>query len=90
MTATATGQGDDSQQVVLQLLQSLHREILSLREEVAELRRLPAPSPTSTPPSPTETITADESSAARAESEDDPHGFKALIQAMREKPDSSA
>lgn len=45
MQPPATADQEGVQQAMLQALQAMHAELVALREEVAELRRLPAPEP---------------------------------------------
>ena len=76
MQPSATTRQADLQPAMLQALHAMHRELVALREEVAELRRLPAPSaqPKRAPASP----------PVDAEQED-PHGFRSLVQSLREQ-----
>lgn len=43
MQLNATPSQDPMQQAMLQALQAMHKELVALREEVAQLRQLPAP-----------------------------------------------
>lgn len=71
-----TNQGD-VQQAMLQALQAMHRELVALRQEVAELRRLPSPeAPPATSPPPTV--------PSEPANNEDPHGFRSLVQSLRE------
>ncbi|WP_081195756.1 hypothetical protein [Halomonas sp. BC1] len=62
----------EAQQAVAQELAAMRRELMALREEVAQLRALPAP--------PQEAKASGEAEAAAP----DPHGFHAMIKAIRE------
>lgn len=68
----ATDQNEDVQQAMLQALRAMHTELVKLREEVAELKRLPAPAE-----KPAE--------AESASVPDDPHGFRAMVNALRKQ-----
>ncbi|MGP5713984.1 hypothetical protein ACTXPD_18550 [Vreelandella alkaliphila] len=74
MQPATTAKKEDLQPAMLQALQAMHKELISLREEVAQLRQLPPP-PTSTKPSelPQKTST-----------NDDPHGLRSLARSMFE------
>jgi polyhydroxyalkanoate synthesis regulator phasin len=61
----------EAQQAVAQELAAMRKELMALREEVAQLRALPAPTP---PPKEVE----------KEANGDDPHGFSAMIKAIRE------
>lgn len=74
MQPSATAEKEDLQQAMLQALQAMHKELVSLREEVAQLRQLPPP-PTSTKPSALPPKTA---------TDDDPHGLRSLARSMFE------
>ena len=74
MQPATTAEKEDLQPAMLQALQAMHKELISLREEVAQLRQLPPP-PTSTKPSELPQKTA---------TNDDPHGLRSLARSMFE------
>lgn len=75
MQPSATPNQEDVQQAMLQALHAMYSELVALRQEVAELRQLPAPTAQPvTPPTSTE--------------DEDPHGFRSLVQSLREQSDS--
>lgn len=65
----ATQQQDGLQHAMLQALQAMHAELVALRQEVSELKRLPAPNDIEPP---------------MAESDTDPHGLRALARSLRD------
>lgn len=76
MQPSATDNNGDVQQAMLQALQAMHSELIALRQEVAELRRLPSPeAPPKTPPSQT---------SATESKDEDPHGLRSLVQSLRD------
>lgn len=72
----ATPDQDGLQQAMLQALQAMHRELVALREEVAQLRRLPPP------PGPDQGNQV-EPPVAPQEPDSDPHGLRALVRGLR-------
>ena len=76
----ATVASEDLQHAMLQALQAMHQELISLRKEVAQLRQLPPPAPPSELP--THPLTSS--------THDDPHGLRSLARAVFEKPSDSS
>ncbi|EGP17893.1 hypothetical protein, partial [Halomonas sp. TD01] len=74
MQPTATVTKEDLQPAMLRALQAMHQELVSLREEVAQLRQLPPPPPTTKP----------SSLPQKAATDDDPHGLRSLARSMFE------
>ncbi|UYO76372.1 helix-turn-helix domain-containing protein (plasmid) [Halomonas qinghailakensis] len=74
MQPDATAKSEDLQPAMLQALQAMHQELVSLREEVAQLRQLPPP-PASTKPS---------ALPQKTETYEDPHGLRSLARSMFE------
>lgn len=62
----------EAQQAVAQELAAMRKELMALREEVAQLRALPAPKP------------EERASVETKADTPDPHGFRAMIKAIRE------
>ncbi|GAB2804936.1 hypothetical protein GCM10027040_36320 [Halomonas shantousis] len=80
MRPSATPHQEDMQQAMLQALHAMHSELVALRQEVAELRQLPSPiaQPATPPP---------ETMPATQPQDEDPHGFRSLVQSLREQND---
>lgn len=76
---SATAANEDLQHAMLQALQAMHQELISLRKEVAQLRRLPPPA------SPSELPTNQPANSP----DDDPHGLRSLARSIFEKPTNS-
>lgn len=74
MQPAATVTKEDLQPAMLRALQAMHQELVSLREEVAQLRQLPPPPPTTKP----------SSLPQKAATDDDPHGLRSLARSMFE------
>lgn len=77
MQPPATPQQEDMQQAMLQALQAMHGELVALREEVSQLRRLPPPE-------------ASEQPQGNEGQDDDPNGLRALVQALRDDTPNDA
>lgn len=71
----ATQDQEPFQQAMLQALQAMHRELIALREEVTQLRQLPAPQ--------------EKSAGVTPSSSDDPHGLRAMARRAFEANQSS-
>lgn len=67
MQPNATPSPDPVQQAMLQALQAMHKELVALREEVSQLRQLPAP-----------LAGYAKTRAAETEADNDPHGLRAM------------
>lgn len=79
MQPSATLHQEDMQQAMLQALHAMHSELVALRQEVAELRRLPSPEAQPTPATPPHPTVPSEPA-----NDEDPHGFRSLVQSLRE------
>ncbi len=75
----ATVASEDLQHAMLQALQAMHQELISLRKEVAQLRQLPPPASSSELPTNQQTSPIN----------DDPHGLRSLARSIFEKPANS-
>ena len=77
MQPSATPHQEDMQQAMLQALHAMHSELVALRQEVAQLRQLPPPAEHPATPFP-------ETTPATQPKDEDPHGFRSLVQSLRE------
>lgn len=79
MQPIATASEADLQPAMLQALQAMHRELVSLREEVAQLRQLPPPIASTKPSVLPQKITTS----------DDIHGLRSLARSIFENQASN-
>lgn len=84
MQPSTASQQAEMQQAMWQTLQTMHRELVALRQEVAELRQLPPP--TAQPVAPPAAAAASPTPTRDA----DPHGLRSLVQSLRDKDPSAS
>lgn len=91
----ATPEEPPSQQALLQVMQAMHQELVALRREFAQLtetveqQRLLPPPAAEPPPPPGPPEAPQERREPDPAREDDPHGFRALVQRLRNQGQDS-